>query len=101
PMAVATQPMGTVDGDVIPLTRPARRKRSRFTDYHVVAPIARGGMGGVYLAEDGRTGEQVALKVLDPMFANHPEVVERLLAEHTLAARIDHPGVLEIRGSAW
>src|ERR1043165_8720895 len=55
---------------------------SRFGDYDVVAPLASGGMGGVYLARHGTSGEQVALKVLDPLFANHPEVVARS-EEHT------------------
>jgi eukaryotic-like serine/threonine-protein kinase len=100
-MFQATQPLGMLDGHVLPLTRPARRRLSRFDDYEVVAPIARGGMGGVYLAVHTDTGERVALKVLDPQFANQPDVVERLLAEHDLASRTDHPGVVEIRGAAW
>jgi serine/threonine-protein kinase len=58
-------------------------------------------MGGVYLAVHGKTGERVALKVLDSQFANHPEVVERLLAERALASRTGHPGIVEIRGAAW
>ena len=56
-------------------------------------------MGGVYLAEHETTGEQVALKVLDPQFANHPEIVARLFAEHPLASRVEHPGLVEIRAA--
>lgn len=97
----ATQPLGMLDGHVLPLTRPARRSMSRFDRYEVVAPIARGGMGGVYLAVHEVTGERAALKVLDPQFASQPEVVERLLAELDLASRTDHPGVVHIRGAAW
>jgi serine/threonine protein kinase len=100
-MFEATQPLGMLDGTVLPLTRPARRRLSRFDSYDVVAPIARGGMGGVYLAVHAVTGERVALKVLDPQFAQQQEVVERLLAEHDLASRTDHPGVVEIHGAAW
>jgi len=99
PMSTATLPLGLVDGNLLPLPRPARRS-SRFGDYDVVAPIASGGMGGVYLALHARTGERVALKVLDIEFADHPEIVERLLAEHVLASRARHPGVVEIRGAA-
>ena len=98
-MSTATLPLGLLDGNLLPLDRPARRS-SRFGDYDVVAPIAHGGMGGVYLALHSRTGERVALKVLDPQFADHAEVVERLHAEHALASRTRHPGVVEIRGSA-
>jgi serine/threonine-protein kinase len=58
-------------------------------------------MGGVYLAVHTWTGERVALKVLDLQYAGHPEVVERLLAEHALASRVRHPGIVDIRGSYW
>ncbi len=98
-MSTATLPLGLVDGNLVPLS-PGPRRSSRFGDYDVVAPIASGGMGGVYLALHARTGERVALKVLDPQFADHPEIVERLHAEHALASRVCHPGVVEIRGSA-
>jgi eukaryotic-like serine/threonine-protein kinase len=100
-MLGATQPLGTRDGQVLPLTRPARRRHSRFDTFDVIAPLARGGMGGVYLAVHAVTGERVALKVLDPQFVHNDEVVERLLAERTLSSRTDHPGIVEIHGSGW
>jgi eukaryotic-like serine/threonine-protein kinase len=99
PMSTATLPLGLVDGNLLPLPRSGRRS-ARFGDYDVVAPLASGGMGGVYLALHARTGERVALKVLDPQFADHPEIAARLHAEYALAARVKHPGVVEIRGSA-
>ncbi|CAN5170083.1 hypothetical protein BH11MYX1_BH11MYX1_50240 [soil metagenome] len=70
---------------------------ARFGDYEVVAPLASGGMGGVFLARHRTTGARVALKVLDPMFADHAEVVERLYAEREVSARASHPGLVEIR----
>jgi serine/threonine protein kinase len=100
-MLGATQPLGMRNGHVLPLTQPARSRQSRFDSYEVVAPLARGGMGGVYLAIHQPTGERVALKVLDPQFAHHDEVVERLIAEHALASRTRHPGIVDIRGSGW
>jgi eukaryotic-like serine/threonine-protein kinase len=72
---------------------------SRFGDYDVVAPLASGGMGGVYLARHVTSGEQVALKVLDPLFANHPEVVQRLYSERAIAKKATHPGLISIRGA--
>jgi len=57
-------------------------------------------MGGVYLATHRTTGERVALKVLDPLFANHAEVVDRLYAERAVSARASHPGLVEIRAAA-
>jgi serine/threonine-protein kinase len=82
-------------------TQPFRvvRSRSRFGELELRQPLARGGMGGVYLAEHSRSGERVALKVLDPQFAGYPEVVARLRAEYVLAGRASHPGLVEIRGA--
>src|SRR5262245_15143335 len=71
----------------------------RFGEYDVLAPLARGGMGGVYLAAHVRTGERVALKVLDPQFANHREIVDRLHAEYAVSARASHPGLVAIRAA--
>jgi eukaryotic-like serine/threonine-protein kinase len=99
PMPAVTHPSG-VAGDVVILPR-TRRTGSRFGDYDVLSPLARGGMGGVYLAVSPRTGERVALKVLDPQLADNHEIVERLHAEYALASRTRHPGVVEIRGTGW
>lgn len=96
----ATVPLGMSDGHIVPLAPPARRA-SRFGNYDILTPLARGGMGGVYLAVHAWTGERVALKVLDLQHAGHPEIVERLQAEHTLASRTCHPGIVEIRGAFW
>jgi eukaryotic-like serine/threonine-protein kinase len=100
-MRDGTMPLGMADGRVMPLTRPDRRRfGARFGDYEVIAPLANGGMGGVYLASHVVTGEKVALKVLDPHFADHGEVVDRLYSEHAMASRTDHPGVVAIRDAA-
>ena len=83
---------------ILPLTRPAP-KRTRFGEYEVVAPLASGGMGGVFLATHVTSGDRVALKVLDPLFANHREVVDRLYAERTVSAMASHPGLIDIRAA--
>jgi serine/threonine-protein kinase len=77
-----------------------KREGARFGDYELIAPLATGGMGGVYLASDVTTGERVALKVLDPLFANHAEVVSRLYSERTISLRATHPGLVHIRDAA-
>src|SRR5882724_5654443 len=83
-----------------PTVVPLRPERRRFGDYEVVAPLAAGGMGGVYLAQHARSGERVALKVLDPQFADHGEVVARMFGERTVSARARHPGLLDVRAAA-
>ncbi len=72
----------------------------RFGNYQVVSPLASGGMGGVYLATHVTTGQQVALKVLDPLFANHGEVIARLYSECAIAARATHPGLVAIHAAS-
>jgi serine/threonine protein kinase len=96
-MREVTRPYRAADtADVISLDR---KRNARYGEFEVIAPLARGGMGGVYLAVHHVTGERVALKVLDPQFASHPEVVARLRAERAMASRAQHPGLVEIRAS--
>lgn len=82
---------------VVPLVRPPKRRQTRFGEFDVAVPLARGGTAGVYLGTNSETGGRVALKVLDPQFAACADVVQRLYAEHDLASRTLHPGLLEIR----
>jgi eukaryotic-like serine/threonine-protein kinase len=71
-------------------------RESRIGNYHVLAPLARGGMSGVYLAEHLVTREHVALKVIDPFYAGQQEIVDRMLAERTISERVRHPGLLDV-----
>jgi len=72
----------------------------RIGNYQVLAPIARGGMGGVYLGQSASgNGPKVALKVLDPHYASHADIVNRMFAEHTVSSRVKHPGLLEVIGA--
>jgi serine/threonine-protein kinase len=95
-MRNATLPITAHEVRTVPVARGSRQ----FGDHAVLAPLARGGMGGVYMACHVSSGARVALKVLDPQFANHPEIVGRLYGEHAIASRIRHPNVLDIRGAA-
>src|SRR5262249_58208886 len=72
--------------------------------YHILSPLAKGGMGTVYLARDtrradgktrdGKKGEKalVALKVLPPKRAREEDrMLARFLREMDLAQRVSHP----------
>ncbi len=72
------------------------RRAAWLGDYEVIAEIARGGMGGVFLARDPRDDRRYALKVLEPQFALHPDIVARLREELDLSRLASHPGLLEI-----
>jgi serine/threonine protein kinase len=69
----------------------------RFGEYHLIAPLGRGGTAGVYLAEHGATGELVAVKVLDPLLCDDAEIARRLLAERAVSERVRHAGLLDVR----
>src|SRR6516164_9083138 len=65
------------------------------TRYELRELIARGGMGAVYAAEDGKLNRRVALKVLDSTGAA-PELTQRLIREARILAQLEHPGIVPV-----
>jgi serine/threonine-protein kinase len=65
--------------------------------YHVKKELGRGGMGAVYLADDSKLGELVALKVISSIHAGDPdEARERFRREVQAARRVTHANVVRI-----
>jgi serine/threonine protein kinase len=64
--------------------------------YTVIRELGRGGMGRVYLANDGRLGRTVALKALAPQLTRDPIHRERLRREARAAAVLTHPGICTV-----
>jgi serine/threonine-protein kinase len=67
--------------------------------YHVLGPIARGGMAEVVLAERigvGGVRKRLAIKRLLPELANDPEFVTMLENEARIAVELDHPNVVSV-----
>jgi serine/threonine-protein kinase len=64
--------------------------------FRVVALLGRGGMGGVYRAEDLRLRETVALKILPGELADDADARSRLEQEVRLARRVTHPNVCRV-----
>ncbi len=62
--------------------------------FRVIASLGSGGMGEVYLAEDVRLGRRVALKVLPPDMAVHPEKLQRFEREAKAVASLTHPSIV-------
>jgi serine/threonine-protein kinase len=70
----------------------------RLGKYHLVAEIARGGMGVVYLAVAmGPAGfnKLLILKVLQTELAEDPTFLEMFFEEARLAARLSHPNIVQ------
>lgn len=56
--------------------------------YRVVAPLSKGGMGSVFIAEHQKTGHTRALKVMHPSLADNPKAVQRFEQEAKVGARM-------------
>jgi serine/threonine-protein kinase len=65
------------------------------TRYRLLDRIGRGGMGVVYLAEDGDLQRRVALKVLD-IPETDGELASRLIREARVLAALEHPGIVPV-----
>ena len=72
---------------------PGQRLGERFT---IERALGTGGMGAVYLANDERLGERVALKIMHGMALLDPSASDRLRREASAARRISHANVVKI-----
>jgi serine/threonine protein kinase/Tfp pilus assembly protein PilF len=68
-----------------------------FADrYTIIERTGEGGMGVVYKAIDRRLDHVVALKLIQPKIASHPEAIRRFKSEVLLARQISHPNVCRV-----
>ena len=70
-------------------------------EYRVLRKIGEGGMGAVYAAVHPVIGKRVAIKVLAPHIANHPELVRRFVDEARAVNKIGHPNIVDIFSFGW
>jgi eukaryotic-like serine/threonine-protein kinase len=64
--------------------------------YTIRRYLSRGGMARVYLADDEKSGQLVAVKILDRTRTGDREVRERFLRDAQAASLVDHPGIVKI-----
>jgi serine/threonine protein kinase/tetratricopeptide (TPR) repeat protein len=64
--------------------------------YEILGLLGQGGMGAVYRARDREVEREVALKVIRPELAGHPEVMARFKQELILARQVTHNHVVRI-----
>jgi eukaryotic-like serine/threonine-protein kinase len=70
----------------------------RIGKYQLIAELARGGMGIVYLALSqgpGRFNKILVVKILRHDLADDPRFLEMFLEEARLAARLSHPNIVQ------
>jgi serine/threonine protein kinase len=71
-------------------------RRALGDDYELLSLLGSGGFGRVYKVRDLHLEREVALKVLNPALTQDSEVVERFRREAQLAARLNHPNIVNI-----
>jgi non-specific serine/threonine protein kinase len=75
---------------------PAQLIGSTLGRYRILAELGSGGMGQVYLAEDGQLGRKVALKVLKSKVAQDKDRMRRFMQEAKTASALNHPNIITI-----
>jgi serine/threonine protein kinase len=73
-----------------------RLRRALGDDYELLGTLGQGGFGRVYRVRDLHLEREVALKMLHPVLTQDPAVVERFRREAQLAARLNHPNIVNI-----
>ncbi|MBV9007579.1 MAG: protein kinase [Verrucomicrobia bacterium] len=69
----------------------------QIAQYEIIAPLAAGGMGEVYLARDRELARQVALKLVRSVL-NTAQFVRRFRAEERILAQLNHPNIAQVYG---
>src|SRR6266567_1404126 len=64
--------------------------------YEILQLLGQGGMGAVYKARDIELERTVAVKVIRPDLASHPEILRRFKQELILAREVTHRNVIRI-----
>ncbi len=68
----------------------------RLDKYELIEEIGHGGMATVYRARDTRLGREVAVKLIHRHLRENAEVGTRFVAEARAAAKLRHPGIVDV-----
>ena len=81
-------------------TRPSTmgEETSAGTRFRILRPHARGGLGKVFVAEDGELHREVALKEIQGRHADNPTSRARFVLEAEITGGLEHPGIVPVYG---
>ena len=85
-----------IDTDLLPSEVTQIRDKVLGGRYRIRGFVGKGAMARVYLAEDERTGQPVAIKVLEAPYRTDESVRERFHREARSASLIGHPGIVNV-----
>ncbi len=66
--------------------------------FRVLRPLAKGGLGEVFVARDEELRREVALKLIQEQHADDTDCRDRFLFEAEITGRLEHPGVIPVYG---
>jgi eukaryotic-like serine/threonine-protein kinase len=81
-----------------PVTIQSGGKVDPQSRFKIIRPHAKGGLGEVSLAEDRELNREVALKEIQPRFADDSNSRSRFLQEAEITGRLEHPGIVPVYG---
>ena len=76
--------------------RAGDRRHGLLKGYDLLELIGSGGFGEVYRAYQPGIGRTVAVKIILPGYADHPDFIRRFEAEAQLIARLEHPHIVPL-----
>jgi eukaryotic-like serine/threonine-protein kinase len=96
PGAARSQP--GFEADAFGTRAPAPAATSEGTRFRILRPHARGGLGEVFVAEDGELHREVALKQIQDRHADNADSRARFLLEAEVTGGLEHPGIVPVYG---
>jgi serine/threonine-protein kinase len=66
--------------------------------FHVLRAHAQGGLGEVFVARDEELNREVALKEIQPRYADNVESRSRFVLEAQITGGLEHPGIVPVYG---
>ena len=81
------------------MASPKDLKGTRLGRYTLIEHLATGGMAEIFLARheaEGAFHKELVLKILQPRWAEHQAVVDMFLSEARIAAKPEHPNIVDV-----